>query len=324
MLLIFSCLVCHLFVSPSCMYTPWEQAPGWFCAWLWPQGPAQGPPHPKCCQVWNLILPRLQANELAFDSCMGAGRRHETRRLEIKDFILPKIASSVCSPGFPCSWFSRGRQDLGRMVRACTMSLCSGRRTQSLGDFMTLTVSSVHACPSSEGRHYLIPQGFLLMTQSWEMGKEQSGLVCLAHPARCVGAWVTWRNVVNICWMNEWKKPSLVTRCQRWCLQMDSPGVRSCLDPRPSLALGFPSTTVLLSPHHASFRLHSLRLNACWDLWHLLLPPESDTIFFCLLDGDSPQCLWLAVAPESALPHPHITLLFSGPTLALSPWHEAC
>ena len=103
MLLIFSCLVSHLFVSPSCMYTPWEQAPGWFCAWLWPQGPAQGPPHTKCCPVWNLILPRLQANELAFGSCMGAGRRHETRRLEIKDLIPPKTSSSMCVPGFSCS-----------------------------------------------------------------------------------------------------------------------------------------------------------------------------------------------------------------------------
>ena len=48
----------------------------------------------------------------------------------MKDFIPPKTASSVCVPGFPCSWFSRGRQDLGQTVRACTVSVCPGEDTE--------------------------------------------------------------------------------------------------------------------------------------------------------------------------------------------------
>lgn len=82
----------------------------------------------------------------------------------MKDFIPPKTASSVCVPGFPRSWFSRGRQDLGQTVSARTVSVCPGEDTE-LGGRRTLTVSSVRACSSSEGRRYLIPQGFLLMTQ---------------------------------------------------------------------------------------------------------------------------------------------------------------
>lgn len=67
--------------------------------------------------------------------------------------------------------------------------------------------------------------------------------------------------------------------------------------------------SALTTPHSC---LHSLRLNVCWDWWHLLLLPESDTIFFCLLDGDSPPVSVAGSRPRicpAPLPHPNI-----GPT----------
>lgn len=82
--------------------------------------------------------------------------------------------------------------------------------------------------------------------------------------------------------------------------------------------------SALTTPHSC---LHSLRLNVCWDWWHLLLLPESDTIFSACWMGTPRQCLWLAVAPESALPHSHIPTLAQHPTSHrpnVGPVHMTC
>lgn len=66
------------------------------------------------------------------------------------------------------------------------------------------------------------------------------------------------------------------------------------------------SSSALTTPHSC---LHSPRLNVCWDWWPLLLLHESDAIFFCLLDGDSPPVSVAGSRPRicpAPLPHPNI------------------
>ena len=66
------------------------------------------------------------------------------------------------------------------------------------------------------------------------------------------------------------------------------------------------SSSALTTPHSC---LHSRRLNVCWDWSHLLLLPELDTVFFCLLDGDSPPVSVAGSRPRicpAPLPHPNI------------------
>ena len=224
---------------------------------------------------------------------MGAGGRPETPRSEAKDFIPPRAASSVFAPGFPCPLLSRGRHDLGQMERTCTEScaLGEGHGAWEIHDFDSQQYASLFCVPRETWPHL---SRFLADDTTLRNGpsKEQSVLVSLAHTARCIGAWVPWRNVVNICWMNEWKKPSLVTRYQEL---MPADGLTWSHYLPGSLPLTYsekweagsflpPLFSALTTPHSCP---RSLWLTVCWDWQRLLLPPEPDTTF-CLLDGGSP------------------------------------
>lgn len=145
-------------------------------------------------------------------------------------------------------------------------------------------------------------------------GTEQSGLVSNIYPAEYVEAWESWRRVspkmyvVNICWMNRWKKPSLSHQV---------PEVKSCLDSCLSLTHGFPFTTALM-------RLWCL--TPTWTNWDWMIA-ETGSIFCQCLSQIPRSACWMRLPPpvwgwayllRICPPHPYIALLSNGPRLVLS------
>lgn len=122
-----------------------------------------GPPHTKCCPVWNLILPRLQANELAFGSSAWvlAGDM-KLGGWKLRTYSSQDSKQHVCARFLLLLVLRRetGPEPDGEHAQgACALG--EGHRAWGIHD------SDSQQCASLSfirRRHYLIPQGFLLMT----------------------------------------------------------------------------------------------------------------------------------------------------------------